>query len=142
GDPVFLAATPKRSEPVPDEPVTEGAERLDVVGHRVIVVVPSQDAGEPGALLRNRVMQPLRHVALEGEQLGAHPFRVGQPPQLEPSRLPRLVARMREAEELERLRLAKTTSLTVTGGVAPELDQPRLLSVQFQTERREPVAKL
>jgi hypothetical protein len=29
----------------------------------------------------------------------------------------------------------------VASGVAPELNPPRLLSVQLQTERREPVAK-
>ena len=34
---MFLAATPERSEPVPDDPIAEGAERLDVVGHRVVV---------------------------------------------------------------------------------------------------------
>ena len=83
-----------------------------------------------------------RHLAFDGEQLAAHPLRVGDPPQLEPSRLPRLPARVREPEELERLRLAETTSRTITGTVAAELDQPRLLSMQLQTERREPVAKL
>ena len=49
---------------------------------------------------------------------------------------------MREAEKLERLRLAEPTSLAITGGVPPELDQPRLLGVQLQTELREPVAQL
>ena len=49
---------------------------------------------------------------------------------------------MREAEELERLRLAEPTGLAVTGGVPSELDQPRLLGIQLQTELREPVAKL
>ena len=49
---------------------------------------------------------------------------------------------MREPEELERLRLAEATGLAVTGGVASELDQPRLLGVELQTESREPVTKL
>ena len=49
---------------------------------------------------------------------------------------------MREAEELERLRLAEPTGLRDPGGVPPELDQPRLLGIQLQTELREPVAKL
>jgi len=49
---------------------------------------------------------------------------------------------MREAEKLERLRLAEPTSLAVTGGVPSELDQARLLGIQIQTELREPVAKL
>ena len=49
---------------------------------------------------------------------------------------------MREPEKLERLRLAEAMRLAVTGSVAPELDQPRLLDIQLQTEPREPVAKL
>src|SRR5664279_1306057 len=102
---MFLAAPPKRLEPVSDEQVAEGAERLDVVGHRVIVVVPGQDAGEPATLFWNGMMHPLPHFAFDGEQLGAHPFGVGQPRELEPSRLPGLRADMREAEKLERLRL-------------------------------------
>src|SRR5450755_613161 len=64
------------------------------------------------------------------------------PHEFEPSGLPRLPADMREPEELERLRLAEPTRLAVAGGVPPELDQPRLLSIQLQTEFREPVAKV
>ena len=49
---------------------------------------------------------------------------------------------MREPEELERLWLAEPPRLPIPGSIAPELDQPRLLGVQFQTEFREPVAKV
>ena len=65
--PMFLAATPERFEPVPDEQIAEGGERLDVVGHRVIVVVPLQDAGEPATLLWNGLVHTPRHLALDGE---------------------------------------------------------------------------
>ena len=49
---------------------------------------------------------------------------------------------VREAEELERLRLAEATRPAIAGGEPPELDQPRLLGVQFQAELREPVAQV
>jgi hypothetical protein len=49
---------------------------------------------------------------------------------------------MREAKKLERLRLAKPTRCAIPGGMSPELDQPRLLGIELQTELREPVAKL
>jgi hypothetical protein len=49
---------------------------------------------------------------------------------------------VREAEELERLRLAKPTGFSIAGGVPSELDQPRLLGVQLQAELREPVAQV
>ena len=64
------------------------------------------------------------------------------PRELESSGLPRLPADVREAQKPERLRLAKSTRRAIPGGVPSELDQPRLLSVQLQTEFREPVAKL
>jgi hypothetical protein len=49
---------------------------------------------------------------------------------------------MREAEELERLRLAQATRCTIPNGVPSELDQPCLFGIQLQTEPRESVAKL
>jgi hypothetical protein len=50
-------------------PVAEGGERLDVVGHRVIVVVPGKDAGEPATLLWNRLMHPSCHLTFAGYRL-------------------------------------------------------------------------
>ena len=49
---------------------------------------------------------------------------------------------MREPQELERLRLPVAASGSILGGVPPELDQPRLLRMQLQTELREPVAQI
>ena len=49
---------------------------------------------------------------------------------------------MRETKEPERLRLAKTPLLALLGGKPPKPDQPRLLSIQLQTELREPAAKV
>src|SRR5512142_2150873 len=80
-------------------------------------------------------------LAFEGVQLGSHPLRVRDPLELEPS-LPSLPARVREAQKPERLRLAEPTRLSSLGGEPSELDQPRLLGVQIQTELREPVAKV
>src|SRR4029453_671764 len=48
---------------------------------------------------------------------------------------------MREAQEVERLRLALTPGCPVPGGMPPELDQPGLLRVQLQPELREPAAQ-
>jgi len=49
---------------------------------------------------------------------------------------------MRETEEIERLGLTEPACLPPSGGVPPELDQARLLVVQFQTELREPLTKI
>jgi len=74
GQPVELAAPPKRLAPVPDDPFAEGGERLDVVGHRVIAVVPGQDAGEPATLFWDGQMHPLRHLVFDREQFATHPL--------------------------------------------------------------------
>src|SRR5664279_4201122 len=74
-------------------------------------------------------------------QLCSQPLRLGDALEHE-APLPGLRAHMREAKELERLRLAQATRLTIPGGEPPELDQPRLLRRQFQAELREPSAKL
>jgi hypothetical protein len=75
------------------------------------------------------------------QQLRPHPFRDRDPLNPEPS-APRHRADVRETQEIERLRLAGPACLPVPGSVPPELDQPRLARVQFQTELREPAAQL
>src|SRR3954452_5011347 len=64
------------------------------------------------------------------------------PRELEPPRLPRLAANVREAEKPERLRLAEPTRRAIPGGMPSELDQPCLFGVELQTELREPVPQL
>src|SRR5450755_3743481 len=86
---------------MPDEPFAEGVERLDVVRHRVVVVVPGKDAGKPAPLFWDRQVHASPHLPLEGMQLRAHPLRVGDPLELEPPRLPGPRAHVREAEKLE-----------------------------------------
>jgi hypothetical protein len=49
---------------------------------------------------------------------------------------------VREAQEVERLRLTLTPRRPVPGSEPPELDQPGLVRVQLQPELREPLAKL
>ena len=116
----------------------KAVERRAVLGHRVVLVVPAQNAGEPAPLFGDGLMHASPHFEpLGGPQLRAYPFRVGDPLQLEPPRLPGLRARVRKAEKLERLRLTEAPRLTTPGGEPPELDEPRLLGVQLQGELRE-----
>ena len=49
---------------------------------------------------------------------------------------------MREAEEVERLRLAQTPLCSAPGSTPPKLDQPRLVRMQVQPEPRQPLTKL
>jgi hypothetical protein len=49
---------------------------------------------------------------------------------------------MRQAQELERLRLPVATRVASFGGIPSELDQPRLVRMQCQAEFREPLAEI
>jgi hypothetical protein len=86
-------------------------------------------------------MHALPELVLDLFQLRPHPFRDRDPLHPEPS-APGHRADVREAQEIERLRLAGPASFPVPGSVPPELDQPRLTGVQFQPELREPAAQL
>ena len=70
---------------------------------------------------------------LNVQQLRLHSFANRLPKHQKPPSL-RLPADMLEAEEIEGLRLAQTSALSVGRRMASELDQPRLLRVQFQLE--------
>src|SRR5208337_1416601 len=106
------------------------------VGH-----VPAHHAGQPAALLRYGLVHAPPELVVDRFQLGPHPFRDRDPLQPEPP-VPCLRADVREAQEVERLRLALTPGCPVPGGLPPELDQPGLIRVQLQPELREPAAKL
>src|SRR3990172_7833156 len=51
-------------------------------------------------------------------------------------------ADMREAQEVERLRLSEPTLPSVRGREAAEFEESRLLGVQFQAESRKALAKV
>ena len=81
-------------------------------------------------------MQASLQLVLDCVQLRLHLLLARDALQLELSG-PGLRADVREAQELERLRLRITTAGTVRGGVPPELDQPCLLLGHLQRELRQ-----
>jgi len=74
-------------------------------------------------------------------QLRPQPLFDGDAPEPEAPVL-RLPANVREAQEIERLRLGKAPLLSVRRREAAELDQASLVRVQLQVELREPLAKI
>jgi hypothetical protein len=86
------------------------------------VPAPPQEVAD----LAQRALEPFPHrLALELE-----------------ASLPVSCTDVREAEEVEGLRLAQATTFTVAGGEPPELDQARLGRVQRQLEPGESLAEL
>ena len=94
-------------KPVPHCLGTERVERPLIARHAVVVGAPAKDAGEPASLLRHGPVAAAQQLAPEGAQLHPRPLRVGDALQHEAS-VSRRRADMREAKEVERLRLAET----------------------------------
>src|SRR6266511_4669519 len=141
GPVVALAATPKRPAPVPGHLVPEGLDRPGVARHGVVGEVSSHHTGQPGALLRDGPMPACLELVFDLLELGPHPLGDRDAPEPEPP-APGLPADVREAQEVERLRLSEPVRLAVRGGEPPELDQASLVGMQLQGELRDPVAKI
>ena len=74
-------------------------------------------------------------------QRSLHPFRLGFPPETEPS-LPRGSAVMREPKEVEGFRPTLAASAAVRHGEPAELDATGLVRVECQTETGQPLPKI
>ena len=76
--------------------------------------MPAHHAGQPPSLLRDGLMPAALELVLDLRQLRPHPFRDRDTPDPEPPVLRRR-ADVREAQEVERLRLAQTPRLPIAG---------------------------
>src|ERR1035437_3321124 len=136
-----LAAAPERLEPATGHLIPEGLDRPAVAWHGVVGEVSSQHACQPSALLGDGQMPAAPELVIDLLELGPHPFSDRDAPEPElPA--PALPADVREAQEIERLRLPQTACRPGAGGVPPELDEARLAGMQLQGELREPFAKI
>jgi hypothetical protein len=136
-----LAAVSKGRTPMPGCLGPECSDRPTVAWDGVVGEVPSHDACQPLSLHWDGLVPTSLQFGLDLFELRRHSLRAGDAFQHEPSAL-RLRTDMREAEELERLRLAETTCCSITGGEPSELDQTCLVWVQLQIELRKPLTKV
>src|SRR5215831_3137878 len=141
GQAVALAAAPKRLAPVPDHLVPEGLDRPGVAWHGVEGEVSPYHTGQPGALLRDRSVPACLELVFDLLKLGPHPLGDRDPPEPE-SAASGLPTYVREAQKSEGFRLPEPARLAVLGGEPPELDQASLAGMPFQSELREPLAKV
>src|SRR5579875_2857619 len=130
----LLTPPPKRAVPVPNHLGSKAFQTVHVAGNSMVVEVALNDPPQPPPDLGHwHVPAPMKllfhFVQLCGESLLDRPALDG-----EPAGLPGLPADMREAQEVERFRLALAPLLPVFGCVAPEFDQARLVRVEFQPE--------
>ena len=101
----------------------------------------SHHAAKPPPLLWDRLVPTSHELVLDLSELRPHPLRDGDALELE-TPVPRLPTDVREPKKVERLRLPEATCRPTCGREPAELDQARLVGVQFQTELREPLAQV
>src|SRR5664279_3257644 len=102
----------------------EGAQLPEISGHSVVLVVAVDDLPKPCTDLARASMHPAAKLDLDGLELRNHPLR------------------RRNTPEGERLCFSRATPLPIPGSIAPELDQPGLLRMEFQAELCQSFLKL
>src|SRR6266849_4889920 len=141
GDASGLATPPQRATPEPPNLKTERDQRRAVHRHPVVLQMPVDDRAQPSAHLRDGSMQTSPQLGFHLAQLRLQPLPDRLPHHREPS-VPLLPADVREAEDVERLRLPLAGASPVFGRIGPEFQQSRLLGVQLQPELCEPFTQL
>src|SRR3990170_1656016 len=141
GDPGGLATPPERTTPESPDLETKRVKRRAVHGHPVVPQMPLHDRAQPPAHYRDRCVQAPPKLGFDLAQLCLQPLPDRLPHHREPS-IPLLPADVREAEEVERLRLPLPGAPPALSRIRAECQQARLLGVQLQLELREPLAQL
>ena len=129
GHATLLTTAPKRQPPVVRNLVSEPSHAASVSGNRVVVEVSLNHRSEPLASLLNRIVLTGKQELLNLPQLRTHPFARRLPQDHKVPFLARLPAQVREPEKVERLWFLLSTLLPVSFGMAPELNQTRLVRV-------------
>ncbi len=129
-----LTAARQRPMPEPAYLVTEQLQRRAVHGHSVIADVSTHHRAQPLACLRNGSVHAPLQFGFHLAQLRLQPFTNRLPQHRVVTVAPLLPADMREAQEVERLRLSLSALLPVLDRIRPELQKARLLRMQFEAE--------
>jgi hypothetical protein len=134
-DATMLASSAQGMMPEVAHGETKVGHGMTVPRNSEVTKMPAHHGLQPRADFRNGVVHAPPQFGFHLLQLGLHTLANRLPKHQKPPSL-RLPADVREAEEAEGLRLAQTGALSVLCRMASELDQPRLLRVQLQLERK------
>jgi len=129
-----LPAAPQRAVPQSTDLKAKRDQGWPVHRDPVVPQVPSDDRPQPRAHHGNRGVHASPQLGFDLAQLRLQPPPDRLPHHREPS-IPLLPADMREAQEVERLRLPLAGALPVFGRERPEFQQPRLLSDRAELRR-------
>src|SRR6266436_6599938 len=133
-DAAGLAAPRQRAMPEPSHLESKKSQRRVVHGHSVIPDMSTYHRCQPLALFGDGFVHSSLKLGFHLVQLRLQPFAYRLPQHRKPSIAPLLHTDMREAKKVERLRLPFSTPLPAVDRIRTELQQPRLLGMQFQVE--------
>jgi hypothetical protein len=137
-----LTAAGENLIPQPVDTLPEGAQLSQISGDCVVLVIADDHLPKPCTDVAGASVHPAAKLDLDGLQLRNHPLLRRNAPDGEGIGLVAPPTVVSEAQEVERLRFSRATLLPVFGSIAPELDQPGLLPMEFQAELREPFLKV
>src|ERR1035438_1807801 len=130
-----LTAAAQRAMPQPAHLLAQRPQPRAVARHAEVPAMTGHHRTQVLALLRDRVVHAPSEFELDRLEFGSQAFGTGQAQNHELA-LPGLAAAMRKAQEVEGLRFALPSTASVFVGKAPELDQPCLVGVQLQPDRK------
>ena len=134
------AAITKRAPPQPPKPMPEGVHRPKISRYSVVLIEALRNAPQPGSDLFQRLVHPAAQRLLNLLQLCHHPLVRRLSPNHEPA-LRTGSTLVDESEECERLRFLLSPLAPIHGRIPAELQQARLLRMEFQSEFPQPILK-
>ena len=134
GQPPRLAATPQRPVPVTDKMKAKRRQRVLVRRHTVVPVVSHDHRPQPLTDFGHSLMHSFTKLRFDFLQLGSFPLAHRAPQHREHSVTPLPATDVREAKKVECFGLPLSPPLSIVRCVKAELDDARLLGMQFQFE--------
>jgi hypothetical protein len=132
--PASLTATSNYTQPPLADLEPKTPETGEIAGYSVIVEVSLHHTPQPSPNLRQRVVHAPPQGGLHLLQLGEKSLPDSFAQHEELSILPGSPANVRKPQEVERLRLALTPSLSVLSRKPPELEQAGFVWMEFQVK--------
>lgn len=129
-----MAPTTKRAEPVPGHLGAEGLYAIKVTGNSMVVHVTLYNRTKPFAHLVDGVMEPPSEGELDLSKLATKPLGYRLSLDGVASPFTRSCTDVGEAQKIKCLRLTHATPLPAWSSKPSELDEPRFLGVQAETE--------
>src|SRR5277367_2701442 len=132
--PMLLSPSPDGVEPTIDQMVPERCDRRRAHRHGVVGQPATKHLGKPFALRLDAAVAGRLELVLDLSQLRPHPLASWRPSQHEAAAASSGRAIVREPKEVERLRLAETSSAAAGNCLPAELDEPRLFGMEAKFE--------